>query len=63
MWHCSKAGIRMSDLDACMYCPGEQPRNRKLAKRLRDTRQNRNREESLWRALAVGMTISPIRRR
>jgi len=41
----------MPRLDACIYCTGAEPRNRSLAKRLRDTRANRTRELSLYRAL------------
>ncbi len=51
----------MNNLDACIYCPGEPPRNRKLAKRLRDTRQNRLREDAIFKSLTQKETFSVIR--
>ena len=49
----------MTYLDACLYCPGSLPRNKRQAKRLRDTRQNRARELSLFDYLTrtYGTTI------
>lgn len=41
----------MASLENCVYCPGERPRNKRKAKRLRDTRANRQRENSLYRAI------------
>jgi len=52
-------------LDACLYCPGSTARNRRQAKRLRDTRANRAREELLFKYMTYGVTIirTPRRRR
>ena len=41
----------MALLENCIYCHGEHPCNKRKAKRLRDTRANRQRENSLYRAI------------
>ena len=39
-------------LEPCLYCPGQSPpRAQRKRARLRDTRQNRQRELALWRHL------------
>lgn len=45
------SGEKRNDLDACIYCKGQEPKNRAQRKRLKDTPRNRNRELSLYRAL------------
>ena len=42
----------MNTLDACIYCKEQKPRNRRQARRLKDTRVNRNRERALYRFLS-----------
>lgn len=41
----------MNHLDACIYCKGQRPKNKRQARRLRDTRANLARELALYRAL------------
>ena len=44
---------RKNNLSACIYCDGETGRNKKIRRRLRDTRQNRAREVGLYRYLTT----------
>lgn len=43
-----------NDLDACIYCKHQRPKNRAQAKRLKDTRANRAREDATYKALTAG---------
>jgi len=38
----------LNTLEACIYCPGQHCRDKRRARRLRDTRANRQREMALW---------------
>lgn len=40
-----------NDLDACNYCKDQEPKNKAQRKRLKDTRQNRAREQAIYKAL------------
>jgi len=46
--------MQMNKLEACIYCKGSSPKNKRMAKRLQDTRSNRAREVSLYRFLSRG---------
>jgi hypothetical protein len=47
-----------NDLDDCIYCTGSRPRSRAKLKRLKDTRSNRAREVSLYKALTPKVSES-----
>jgi hypothetical protein len=45
----------VNNLQACIYCKDQNPKNWRFAKRLRDTRTNRKREISIWRYISNRM--------
>lgn len=41
-----------NDLQSCIYCKDQQPKNKEQARRLKDTRANRKREIAIWNILS-----------